>query len=381
MAVASRVLMFQAVASALFAGKRKTIDEVMASHRADVLSGEAKAAQRMARAYQAAERSIRAKLARVKALLAAAEGQTEEELATWLFQDKRYTALLDQIYQEIDAFSVTASSIAEGQQSRNGNLGAKNAGDLMKMEVLDSGLPSTTFTTLNKRAVENMVGVFADGSPLRSLFGKFGNEARNTAHDILVSGMSNGTNPRQLGRELFAAIEEMSLERATTIAREESLRVLTTSQQRTYDLNSDVITGSRIVSALDGRTCPMCWARHGTILKPGQAFSRHVMCRCALAPITAFSRVRATGPEEFAQLTKADQLHILGPARFKLYQEQRLDMKDLFVETSSKWGPGLKYKKLDRLPKRAEGSVAVQTMADGATSVVQKRKELGILAK
>lgn len=362
--------------------KRKTIEEVMLQHRLDVLKGEAKALQRMLRGYRVAERSIRAKLARVQELLAAAEGQTEEELATWLFQNERYTSLLDDINEEIDHFSRMAESTTSLQQKANGLRGAANAMQLMKIEVRGSGIYApSAFLSLNKAAVEQMVGVFADGSPLRKLFGEFGSEAREKAHDVMVSGIANGTSPRQIGRELMAEIEDLSLQRATRIARNESLRVLTTAQQRTYDMNSDVISGSRIVATLDSRTCPMCWARHGTILKTGEPFNRHVTCRCALAPQTMFSAARATGPEEFALIPEAEQLHILGPRRFELYKNGQLDINDLYVETSSVWGPGLKYKKLSQLPSRLEGSVPVPQIPEGTSSVIRKRLERGIIAK
>ena len=361
--------------------KAPTIDEVMSQNRIDVLTGEQKALQRMLRGYRAAERSIRAKLAKVQALLAAAEGKTEEELSTWLFQNERYTSLLDEIYTEIDKFSKLAETVTGDQQKVNGIRGIADAVKLMKIEVRGSGIRApSAFLSLNKKAVENMVGVFADGSPLRSLFNTFGKDARNKAHDIMVSGIANGTGPRQIGRELMAEIENLSLERATRIARNESLRVLTTAQKATYDLNSDVIVGSRIVATLDSRTCPMCWARHGTILKPGEPFNRHVTCRCALAPITAFSPDRANGSEEFALIDEAEQLEILGPARFALYQNGQLDLNDLYVETSSKWGPGLKYKKLSQLPTRAPGSVETPVIPEGTSSVIKKRRDRGIIA-
>lgn len=361
--------------------KRTTILDVMNQHRADVLEGEAVAVRRMLRAYDAAKVAIDIKYKRAQAILAAAMAESEQgkDYTTWLFQSERYQALLDEVQTQIDRFAAKAENITAVQQKNSAERGIRNAIQLIKIEIRGSGLFPTAFKGLNKVAVENMAGVFADGSPLRTLFGKMGTEARNKAHDIMVSGIASGENPRLMGKKLAAEIEDLSVERGVRIARNESLRVLTTSQQRTYEANSDVVSGSRIVSALDSRTCPMCWARHGQILKPGELLHRHVSCRCALAPVTEYSKRWATGPEEFALLDETKQLEILGRARFDLYKKGNLDLNDLYIETSSKWGPGMRYRNLSQIPKTM-GRIQYPP-SESVNSVIRLRREQGITAK
>src|SRR5438105_2645733 len=107
----------------------------MTSHREDVIAGEEVAVRRMIRAYRVAERSINAKLAKLEQMIAGAMADGVDPKESWVFKSKRYEALLDEIYTEIDKFASLSEDITGAQQKKNALRGVKNALELMKAEV------------------------------------------------------------------------------------------------------------------------------------------------------------------------------------------------------------------------------------------------------
>jgi SPP1 gp7 family putative phage head morphogenesis protein len=361
----------------LFA-KRSSIVEVMERQREAVLKREADAVRRLIRGYAPIEKLFRKRLARIESMIEEAIARNDEP-GYLLFEQARYKILIDELKAEVERYSVFAEEQTKSFQKRSADLGAKHATEMLRAEVQ----VRRAFTALNTGAIESMVGVLADGSPLNSLFRTFGLSVPDTARDILLGGIGSGDNPRVIAKRLDESIKKLSRDRALRIARNESLRVLTTSQMRTYEANPDVVTGVRIVSALDSRTCPLCWARHGKIMKLGEPFYRHVTCRCALAPVTSFSRKWATGEQEFATLSEAEQRKILGPQNYAYWSKGQITFDDLYsLQRDAKWGPKLLVNNHMVIKKliRAEGTYPAASL-DDAVSVRKERDRRNIASK
>lgn len=365
---------------------RKSIDQVMDDFRSKLLKSESDSVRRLLRIYEPIERSLFERWLGISRLIAASPGIDTETRMAWLKEQERYKDFLIQVQTQIEAYAALAYAETEAHIKNQAAKGAKDAEKIMNVEVRGlrarPGLVPESFRTLNTAAIEEIAGSFAPGSPLRSLFNEFGPNATRKAEEIIAAGIAEGINPRQIGKTLSLNIKELSRDRAVTISRNESMRAYTTATKRTYEVNSDVIQRSRIVSALDTRTCMLCWARHGTILEHGEPLHRHVGCRCMIAPVTLYSPKWATGEQEFMMLSDADQKKILGDARYKMFKDGRIGFDDLYVLRRDKtWGPTLGQKNITNLPKREPGSVKPAPIGKDTRSVLKIRQKRGIATK
>jgi len=149
----------------------------------------------------------------------------------------------------------------------------------------------------------------------------------------LVLGVALGDNPRKTAREIVRRAEGTfngGLTRALTIARTETLDAHRDASAVAQLANADVLTGWTWLAQLDTRTCPSCWAMHGTEHDLTEAGPNdHQQGRCARMPtVKPWSQLGFTGLAEpksalpdaeavFADLTKAQQLTVMGPARMQ----------------------------------------------------------------
>jgi SPP1 gp7 family putative phage head morphogenesis protein len=166
-----------------------------------------------------------------------------------------------------------------------------------------------------------------------------------------------GQNPRVIAAQIRTALGG-NLARALTIARTEMLGVYREAARRTYSANP-IVTGWVWWSALDRRTCPVCWAQHGTFHEPSEPFGGHPSCRCSMLPSTKGwkelgfdvpeTRVDVKpGEEVFAGLDADTQRFILGPKKFEAYARGDITLPDLVKETHSpRWGIGHAERSLD----------------------------------
>jgi hypothetical protein len=120
-----------------------------------------------------------------------------------------------------------------------------------------------------------------------------------------------------------------------------------------------VVRGWIWYSALDLRTCPGCWAKHGTFHESSETLESHPNCRCVMVPQTrpweelgiGPSLQRELGPEAdrvlqvesgeaiFAKLSPAERAEILGPAAGRAYEAGAVRLRDLLQESHSAiWG-------------------------------------------
>ena len=207
-----------------------------------------------------------------------------------------------------------------------------------------------TFARLPREALTDLVGFLQDGSPLRDLLDELGPEASASIRKALIAGVATGQNPRVIAQQMKQALGG-NLVRALTIARTEVLRAYRESSRRTYQANSDVIKGWIWHSALGTRTCPACWAMHGTFHRLDERLDDHVNGRCSAIPVTktwkelGFKDVPETqvqvgkGTDLFEKLSDADKEKILGKAGFQAYKVGAVKLED-FVgrKVSREWG-------------------------------------------
>lgn len=160
----------------------------------------------------------------------------------------------------------------------------------------------------------------------------------------LIRGIALGDNPRAAARRMLQRLEggfNGGLARALNIARTEILDAHRAAAAASQAANSKVLTGWVWTAKLDARTCPSCWAQHGSRHPlDEQGPLDHQSGRCARTPVTkSWKELGFDIPEPpsilpdarttFAGLPEADQLQIMGPARLAALQRGDIAWDDL----------------------------------------------------
>lgn len=106
---------------------------------------------------------------------------------------------------------------------------------------------------------------------------------------LLADGLAQGLSPRQIGRQIAAAVDGIGVSRATTIARTEVIRAHAEGQLIALKQMGVEEVGAMIewTTTKDGKTCPKCRPLQGIVLKIDEAtglLPRHPNCRCAWVP-------------------------------------------------------------------------------------------------
>jgi SPP1 gp7 family putative phage head morphogenesis protein len=334
--------------------RRRNVYEIAARQRDLLLRAESAAVRRILRLYRVTDAEVRRRLASIGDLVAETraaidaaainagalnEEQLRREVATLLSDSRRYRMLQTQVEAQMTLYQAAVGQEIAEQQLRSMALGIAHAAQLAEGVGLRA-----LFTELPIAAIEGMAGQTVTGAPLGDLLLQIGRSAKREIEQQLVTGIALGDNPRVVGKRIAARVGAISKARAITIARNESVRVYTMAQARSYEANSDVITEGRVISARDGRTCAMCWAQDGTSVPLGTDIYRHVACRCAIIPVPRYGGLpdRRTGVQEFDLLDEQEQLQILGPGRLELYQ-QGVPLQDMYrLDTGGEWGNTLR---------------------------------------
>jgi SPP1 gp7 family putative phage head morphogenesis protein len=164
----------------------------------------------------------------------------------------------------------------------------------------------------------------------------------------------------------------VSKREATALVRTSVMQVANATRQETYKANADVLDGFEFIATLDARTCPRCAVYDGKQYDmnmqpighdlPFPGVPVHWNCRCTLAPSTKSwaelagldsplskdqiteldavpvgDRVSMNGlivgdtnySDWLSSQDEATQQEILGPNRYQLWVENKLDMSDL----------------------------------------------------
>jgi SPP1 gp7 family putative phage head morphogenesis protein len=259
------------------------IQQVTMKFRAQLLAHEATAERVLNNAHLHTLAAIKPALDKLMQDIATAQQNGETVPASFLYEKNRLQTLRQLIQHQIDHYGALAQMQAGQMQHVAVQLG-QQAG----MQQLQATVPPGihyAFGVPHPAAIANIVGVTQAGSPLADLFNGFGEEAANGAAKALISGVSMGSNPRAIARDVEDALG-VSRARALTICRTESLRAYRSSQLETYRANDDTLSQWVWVAALSPRTCAACIAMNGTKHPLTEEMQSHPNCRCTPVPLT-----------------------------------------------------------------------------------------------
>lgn len=286
---------------------------------------------------------------------------------SWIVERIRLEGLQLLISDKIDQFGALALTQTRMLQYFGLNLGLESAQqqlhDIVPAAVKSAfGVPST-------KAIESLVESTRAGSPLHDLFSGFGQEAAEKAVQALVSGVTNGDNPRTIAPRVQQALG-VSRNRALVISRTESLRCYRSAALQTYRANDDVVGGWVWCADLSPRTCAACIAMNGTKHSLDEEFGSHPCCRCSPVPETRSydsilsqlgidgsdipdTRVAIqSGPDWFNEQPESVKQQILGAAKYAAYNNGDFELSDIVGHShSDDWGHSIYEKSLKDLLK------------------------------
>lgn len=356
-----------------------TIYDVEQAFQKRLLRNERRVASQMVRTYQAAWKRLKVQIDTLQAEYDKAIAEGEEVSQNWWYKRQRARELERQITAELNKFSQWADKLISQEQKRAIEETLDHTDDLMLLGLDERALRlNIMFNRINPRTIEAMAGITSRNSPLYRLFAKLAKEGAQSAIEALRTGITLGWNPRKTARLIRDALGT-ALNRALTIARTETLRAQRIAANENYRANDNIVKGWRWNSAADSRTCPSCWAMHGTIHPLTENMESHVNCRCSASPetytyeelykrwglnpeegrkidlmndreevykkynISPDKLRRAMGGEEaFRSLSEAEQRGILGNTRWLAWRDGKLSFGDFVKKTyDPEYGDGI----------------------------------------
>jgi SPP1 gp7 family putative phage head morphogenesis protein len=324
------------------------IYDVTEDYQAQLLSQDREAQSMLGRAYMRALEEIQTRVADLSSKLLDAELSDQSAKVSWLYERERLTVLGMQIKDVLARYNLQATSTVVYNQLMSQDLAQQAFLDQIRTA---SGI-HISLSDLPEAAISQQVGFLSDGSPLSELLDSMGTDLSYKIRDALVSSVATGINPRQLAYNI-RRVAGGNLARILTIARTETMRSYRESSYQSYQQHADILGGWKWKSALQLRTCAVCWAMHGTVHPLSERFASHPNCRCTMIPmVKGFPDIpRATGEQAFNDLDPQSKRKVLGDAKYEKYRTGQIRLSDLVeVGRSPKWGSYRIEKPLSSLP-------------------------------
>lgn len=223
-----------------------------------------------------------------------------------------------------------------------------------------------TWTRADAHAIEAIVTRHAQ--QIHAATWPLADDAVTALHGALLRAVPAGWSPDRTAREMLARTQTAfngGLARAMTLARTELLDAHRAAAQAAELNNRDIMAGWLWHATLDTRTCPACWAKHGTLYdldEPGPL--GHQNCRCARTPKTKSWRELGFDIDEpdsmfpdrdqaWAALTAGEKRDILGPTRYELLNDGDIALDDLATRRHTPaWRDSYTVTPLDDLKRR-----------------------------
>ncbi len=319
------------------------------SHRAALLAREQAAMQAQAQAWLGVEQSIQAQVDALAYELANSPAATMGQLQ----RSRRYHALMEQTRDELRKYEDYLEPRIRSGQADMITAAMEHSRQAVNAVATEAQMV-VQFDRLPVAAVNDMVGLAGDGSPLRAILNDAARVGPDRMAQELVNGIALGRNPIQVARTAMRLGLGQSFTRMQAISRTEQLRVYRQTTLASYE-NSRIVVGYKRLSARDDRTCIACLAADGRLYRVEEGFDEHVQGRCTLIPVLAnVPPVRfQTGQEWFRQQPESTQRRILGRGRYDLWRSGDATLDDMVSRSwSDDWGGSLHPTRVSDLATR-----------------------------
>lgn len=310
--------------------------DAAARYRAQLLARERQAATRLVRAYGQAYAALDVqRQALEQAIMPMIETATEADIMRLAALRSLKVQIADQVnryavYADIEITTAVQGQIVAGLNDSLGLVQAHFANPRTQAAI------AARFDMLPAESVETMLGYTAADSPLRArLVGVLGEAVAGRAADALVEGIATGRNPRVVAGILRRELGQ-GLTWSLTTARTAQVWAYRDASRLNYMNNRDIVSGWKWLSAADSRTCPSCWAQHGSIHGVDEVLDDHHNGRCTAIPIVPLAQrlglsepAIEPGADLFARLPEADQQAIMGPSMHAAWRAGEFNFNDL----------------------------------------------------
>lgn len=309
----------------------------MRSFKRDLLRQEQTQMRAMANTWLSVERRLSGDMAALAERMSsvARDGGTITE--GMLYQDARYRYLLSQLTDELGNYTRYAERTITERQAQLARLGIDHAVSAIETQGVRVG-----FARLPVEAVERMVGLAGDGSPLRSLLTATWPDAAQGLTQQLINGTALGWNPRKTARAM-AQGSTRSLERMMLISRTEGMRVYRTTNVESYRA-SGVVRGYRRLAARDSRTCLACLVRDGEFIELDDEMAEHPSGRCTCVPIVIGvpEPTWQLGRDWLVEQPAKTQIEVMGQGRYNAWQRGMFGLDEAAqIVPNAIWGDSL----------------------------------------
>ncbi len=256
-------------------------------------------------------------------------------------------ALADTI-REVERLNEVWAGTIEARQLEMFDIAYSDSLDLLQIAAIDAGLDLSVLASLGGRlpaeAIQKLLDFVDTGTPLRELLAARFGEHLQGALDILVDGVAQGVNPRQVAREMVKALGPYA-DNALTIARTEAMRAYRAANTESYRLAPPgVVKGHKRVATRDTRTCLGCLMADGRFYALGKEIEEHPNGRCTSIPVLYGEEDPKWlhGKEWFLTLDPGVQREMLGPSRFEKWTNGQFSLDDLVtIRPNSTWGDSI----------------------------------------
>lgn len=353
------------------------VSDLIARFRRAVLARESEASRRIIAVYGKAWEVVQAEMRRFYDKLdeeARRTGMTLAEVAeaspSWPYRANNLRVFSERIALELRAVVAEAAAQVEAAQSTGVSLGLQHAEELIRAEIargLRAPLSTETIAALsvvwdapNFGAIQSLVGMLGDGSPLSLIFSEYGAAAAQRLSDTLLRGFMLGKGPRTVAGWLRADLGG-SLSRALTISRTEIVRAYRQAKTASFEANPDLVTGWVWICALDSTSCIGCIEQHGSVHPPDEQLEDHPNGKCAQQPLTpSYAELAqrfgipeladipdpvpavASGESWFLRQPLSVQAGIVNPQALDLYKSGRVSFADLVRTREDRvWGKAI----------------------------------------
>ena len=300
----------------------------MRQFKADLLARENAQMMRMAQQWLELELGMRASFSDLAQDVYTRREAGERIDRATPYRMERYGRLLRQMQAVIvgQYAPYVAAEVAE-QQRRLLRSGIDDAAAAIQAVQEEKGV-GATFNRLPVEAVERMVGLTGDGSPLMDVLRDAYPDAVNAATNVLIDATARGTNPRETADRMMQAAGGTALNRALVIARTEQLRVYREAGRAQY-MESGLVRGL---------------ALEGEFYDVASPLRTHPQCRCAMIPVVKGYRELSfeTGEPWLRSQPEATQRAILGKGGYEAWRHGVPLSRFASITQNKTWGDTVK---------------------------------------
>ncbi len=274
-----------------------------------------------------------------------------------LQRSRRYQALRGQVDDELRRYAGFMDERITAGQRNMATMALQHSAQAVNAVATEAGIVAP-FDRISIAAVEDMIGMAGDGTPLRAILDDATRGAGDRLGQVLVDGVALGKNPVAVARQAMRLGLGQSFTRMQAIARTESLRVYRTSTLASYQA-SRVVIAYRRLSARDDRVCPGCLMSDGQQYAISDGFDEHVQGRCTMIPVLAnvAPTTYQTGQEWFTAQPESTQLAILGRGRYDAWKRGDVSLSDMVRRVDNPtWGGSLQTARVGDLAAGRRGA-------------------------